>query len=70
MNLQSDKAVLMKVSKDIAASWEQAKGSWRDTKSGEFERAYIAPLQSNITAALSAIDKLDKLLTKVRKDCE
>lgn len=70
MNLQSDKAVLVKVSKDVATSWDQVKGSWRDAKSGEFERDYIEPLQANITVALAAIDKLDKLLTKVRKDCE
>lgn len=70
MNLQSDKAILMKVSKDVAASWDQVKGAWRDVKSQEFERNYLEPLQSNITMAVSVIEKLDKLLTKVRKDCE
>ncbi|MCD6051750.1 MAG: hypothetical protein K0Q55_3159 [Verrucomicrobia bacterium] len=70
MNLQSDKAVLMKVSKDVATSWGQVKESWHDVKSEEFERNYLEPLQSNITMAVAVIEKLDKLLTKVRKDCE
>jgi len=70
MNLQSDKSILMKVSKDIAVSWAQAQDSWHDVKSQEFERDYLEPLQSNITMAVSVIEKLDKLLTKVRKDCE
>lgn len=70
MNLQSDKSILLKVSKDLAVSWAQAKDSWHDVKSQEFERNYLEPLQSNITMAVSVIEKLDKLLTKVRKDCE
>lgn len=49
---------------------EQVKDSWRDAKSQEFERNYLEPLKSNITMAVSVIEKLDKLLTKVRKDCE
>jgi hypothetical protein len=70
MNLQSDKSILLKVSKDLAVHWEQTKDSWQDAKSQEFERNYLEPLQSNITMAISVIEKLDKLLTKVRKDCE
>ena len=70
MNMQADKAVLMKVSKDVATSWGQVKESWHDVKSQEFERNYLEPLQANITMAVSVIEKLDKLLTKVRKDCE
>lgn len=70
MNLQSDKSVLMKVSKDLKTSWDQVKDSWHDVKSQEFERNYLEPLQSNITMAVAVIEKLDKLLTKVRKDCE
>jgi len=70
MNLQSNKSVLLKVSKDVSTSWGQVKDSWRDTKSQEFERNYLEPLKSNITMAVSVIEKLDKLLTKVRKDCE
>lgn len=70
MNLQSDKSILLKVSKDLAVSWSQTKDSWNDVKSQEFQRNYLEPLESNITMAISVIEKLDKLLTKVRKDCE
>jgi len=70
MNLQSNKSLLMKVSKDVNTSWGQVKDSWRDAKSQEFERNYLEPLKSNITMAVAVIEKLDKLLTKVRKDCE
>lgn len=70
MSLESDKAVLMKVSKDLKSSWEQVTDSWLDVKSQEFERNYLEPLQTNITMAVETIEKLDKLLTKVRKDCE
>jgi hypothetical protein len=70
MNLQSDKSILLKVSKDLAVNWTQTKDSWNDVKSQEFQRNYLEPLESNITMAISVIEKLDKLLTKVRKDCE
>lgn len=70
MNLQANKATLMAVSKDLNQSWQQAKEHWRDDKRIEFERAYIENLQANINMAVEAMEKLDKVLTKIRRDCE
>jgi len=49
---------------------EQTKECWQDTKSQEFQSKYIDELVSGVDKAASVIDQLDKLVAKVRSDCE
>ncbi len=70
MNLQANKGTLMAVSKELNQNWQHVKESWRDTKQNEFERTYIETLQTNINMAVDAMEKLDKVLNKIRRDCE
>jgi len=70
MNLQANKSTLMAVSKELNQNWQQVKDQWQDTKQNEFERTYIETLQVNINMAVEAMEKLDKVLTKIRRDCE
>lgn len=70
MNLQANKSTLMAVSKELNQNWQQVKDKWQDTKQNEFERTYIETLQVNINMAVEAMEKLDKVLTKIRRDCE
>lgn len=70
MNLQANKSMLMAVSKELNQNWQQVKDQWQDTKQNEFERTYIETLQVNINMAVEAMEKLDKVLTKIRRDCE
>jgi hypothetical protein len=70
MNLQANKSTLMAVSKELNQNWQQVKDKWLDTKQNEFERTYIETLQVNINMAVEAMEKLDKVLTKIRRDCE
>jgi hypothetical protein len=70
MNLQANKATVIAVSKGLSQSWQEVKQSWRDTKQMEFERAYMETLQANLNIAVEAMEKLDKVLTKIRRDCE
>jgi hypothetical protein len=50
--------------------WEKTKEHWRDAKSGEFERQYLADLPGQIAAAVAAMEEMETLLKKVRSDCE
>ena len=43
---------------------------WKDAKAQEFERLYIQELSARMDKAATALEKLDRILTKVRDDCE
>ena len=58
------------LTKALSSQWEQTKDSWRDAKAREFERKYIEEVVTNVDRAVAVIDQLDKLLTKIRTDCE
>lgn len=50
--------------------WQHTREFWRDTKSAEFEHKYLDELFSSVDKAVGVIEQLDKLLNKIRKDCE
>jgi hypothetical protein len=50
--------------------WQQTKAYWKDAKSLEFERKYMEELLASVERAATVMEQLDKLITKVRKDCE
>jgi uncharacterized protein YeaO (DUF488 family) len=39
-------------------------------KAQEFEQRYMTELFANVDKTITVMDKLNELLTKVRKDCE
>ena len=58
------------LTKDLWGHWQQTKAYWRDTKSEEFERKYLEELRTSVDKTVGVIEQLDKLLAKIRKDCE
>jgi uncharacterized protein YeaO (DUF488 family) len=70
MNLSGNKNRLVAITKELSKRWEETKNHWRDAKSQEFERRYMSELFANVDKTINVMDKLNELLTKVRKDCE
>ncbi len=70
MNFSGDKSRLLGVTKEFQLQWEQAKHSWHDTKSAEFEKRFVEELIANVNRTILVIERLDELLKKVPKDCE
>ena len=70
MNLSGTKNRLAALTKELAVQWDETKNYWRDDKTREFERQYIAELFVNVDKDVTAIERLDEVLDKVRKDCE
>ena len=56
--------------RELWLQWQETKNYWRDTKSQEFEAQYLSELLASIDKTVAVIEQLDKLLTKIRKDCE
>jgi len=70
MSVKSSRGSLMKAVRDLNMSWQQTRNFWMDSKAGEFQQKYISPLPDAVNSASSIIEDLDKILTKIRRDCE
>ena len=70
MSLRADGTRLAMITKELSLKWKETKESWKDAKSIEFERKYIYELQASVDTAVIVIEQLDKLITKIKKDCE
>ena len=70
MSMSATKMRLTSLTKELLLKWDQTKDCWQDTKSQEFEGKYLDELVSGGDKAASVIDQLDRLVTKVRSDCE
>jgi len=58
------------LTKELRAQWQDTKNYWKDAKSQEFERKYMEELLASVDRAVTVIEQLDKLITKIKKDCE
>ena len=58
------------VTKELRANWLQTREYWRDAKAAEFERTYLDELFNGVEKTINVIDHLDKLIGKIKKDCE
>ncbi len=58
------------VTKELWVQWQQTKESWQDAKAEEFERRFLSELFSSVDRTVNVIDQLDKLMAKVKHDCE
>jgi len=70
VSLRTNGTRLAMVTKELVIKWRETKEYWQDAKAEEFERKYIAELQSSVDTAVAVIEKLDKVITKIRNDCE
>jgi hypothetical protein len=61
---------LSAITKELWRQWQETKEYWQDTKSQEFERRYLEELVASVDKAVGVIEQLDKLIMKIRKDCE
>jgi hypothetical protein len=70
MNLSGNKGRLTGLTRDISLRWAETRSHWRDMKSEEFDRRFMAELSASVNRTIIIMDKLEELLKKVRSDCE
>jgi hypothetical protein len=56
--------------KEIYLRWEETRNYWKDAQCDDFDRRYMRELLGRVDQAAIVMEKLDELLTKIRKDCE
>jgi hypothetical protein len=70
MNIDASRNRINGLTKNLATTWRDTKHSWRDAKCREFEEHYLVELFASVDSAGSVIEKLDRTIRKIRKDCE
>jgi len=70
MSLGATRSRLLALTRDLAQHWAETRESWTDAKRNEFEKTYLAPLFGAVDRASSALEQLDEVVIRVRKDCE
>jgi hypothetical protein len=70
VNVRASASNLTRAAKDLALEWQQTQNYWRDAKSLEFEKTYLADLPHHIARATAIMNEIDEILRKVRTDCE
>ena len=70
MNLSGNRSRLLGLTRDISLQWDETKNFWLDAKSQEFEQRFMTELAAQANRAAGVLEQLDKLLQKVRSDCE
>lgn len=61
---------LMGLTKELRTEWDQTRQYWNDAKSREFEQRFLNDLLAGVNQAIANIDTLERVITRVRNDCE
>lgn len=61
---------LVGLTNELRAEWEQTKHDWNDAKSREFEQRFLTELLSAVNQTINNIEALERVLAKIRTDCE
>ena len=70
MSLNNSRGRLTGLSRELINSWQETQEVWHDQKSKDFDRTYMQPLFDAVDNAVAAMDDLDKMLRKLKDDCE
>ena len=70
MSLRANGNQLAALTKELQMKWQETRNYWQDSKSDEFQRKYLDELQANVDTTVAVIEQLDKLIIKIRSDCE
>lgn len=70
MNLTADRMRLTALTRALRVRWDQTKDHWRDDQARDFERTYLVELEAGVENTVGVIEKLDRLLTQLQRDCE
>lgn len=70
MSIVANRTRLESSTQQLMAQWRQTKEFWKDAKATEFERKYLDELLNGVNVAVGAIEELEKVVSKIRTDCE
>ena len=70
MSVSASRSRLAALTKDVLSQWHQTQERWRDDKCREFGKKYMEELATNVNRAVTDLESLEKIITKIRIECE
>jgi len=70
MSLNSTRTRLTTLTKQLSIRWSETREHWQDAKAAEFEKRHLDELFNRVNNAAASIEDLERILTKIRRDCE
>ena len=70
MSLSANAKAISSATRELARKWDDTRQHWRDAKSAEFEKEHLAELFSAVERTAIIMEELDRLIDRVRKECE
>jgi hypothetical protein len=70
MSIAASRSRLIALTRELAQHWQATRDTWTDAKRDEFERTYLSNLFTAVDRAGHALEQLDEVVTRVRRECE
>jgi hypothetical protein len=70
MNIGANGKMILQATKELSRRWAETAETWKDARALEFERQFLAELTASVDRAGPVFDDLEKLIARVRSDCE
>ena len=70
MSLPSSRSKIQRLTKDLMVQWSRTQEHWNDPVSRRFETEYLIPLERAVAASSEAIDSMNEVVTRAKRECE
>ena len=70
MSINASAARIAALTRDLETRWNSTREYWTDHRSREFDRVYMRELLSSVNILVAAAQELDKIIAKVKTDCD
>lgn len=69
MGLYEGRGSISKGMSELMLRWRQTQEQWQDEVAAQFEEKYIQPIERDLRSAVSAMDHMAGLLSRIRAEC-
>jgi hypothetical protein len=70
MGMREGRGILRKAMNEMQMHWTETKTQWNDGNAKSFESRFLATWEADAKRAISAMDQMATILSKVTQDCE
>ena len=69
MSIPGSRAKLKDAHRQLLVAWQRAQDTWDDPVSQALWRNHLEPLETTLRATLNAMDSMNEVLERVRREC-
>jgi hypothetical protein len=70
MGMAEGRGVLRKAMNEMQMHWTETKSQWNDGNASAFASRFMTEWEGDAKKALSAMDQMSAILSKIKQDCE